>query len=172
MRQELHGHWQTGAMSSFPRLQRLVLFCGLAVCACPWPATAQTQQAPAVSAESGAPALLEKHAALAGQLAQNAYRRPLFLESTDGTNAVTGSAYAVLNSPFATVSEAFKSPNRWCEMLILHLNTKYCRASANESPSTLNMNIGKKTEQELGDAFALQFKYQLVANSPDYLAAH
>lgn len=170
MRRELHGCWHTGAMSSFPRLQRLVLICGLAVCA--WPATAQTQQAPAANAESGAPALLEKHAALAGQLAQNVYRRPLFLESTDGANAVTGSAYAVLNSPFATVSESFKSPNRWCEMLILHLNTKYCRASTNQSPSTLNMNIGKKTEQELADAFALQFKYQLVANSTDYLAAN
>lgn len=122
--------------------------------------------------ESGAPALLEKHAALAGQLAQNAYRRPLFLESTDGSNAVTGSAYAVLNSPFPAVSGAFKSPNRWCEMLILHINTKYCRASSDDSPSTLNMNIGKKTEQELGDAFALQFKYQLAASSPDYLAAN
>lgn len=172
MRLELHRRWHTGAMTSFPRLQRLVLICGLAVCACPVPAAAQTQQAAAASAESGAQALLEKHTALAGQLAQNAYRRPLFLESTDGTNAVAGSAYAVLNSPFATVSEAFKSPNRWCEMLILHLNTKYCRASANESPSTLSMHVGKKTEQELGDAFALQFKYQLAASSPDYLAAN
>ena len=157
------------------RLGRLALLCGLVVCAVPFaifPVAAQAQQAPAASAESGAPALLEKHAALAGQLAQNAYRRPLFLESTDGTNAVSGSAYAVLNSPFATASEAFKSPNRWCEMLILHLNTKYCRASANESPSTLNVHIGKKTEQELADAFALQFRYQLAASSADYLAAN
>jgi hypothetical protein len=169
MHQQPHRRWHTGAMNLF---QRLVLLCGLAVFACPWPATAQTQQAPAASVESGAPALLEKHAALAGQLAQNAYRRPLFLESIDGTNAVSGSAYAVLNSPFATVSEAFKSPNRWCEMLILHLNTKYCRASANESPSTLNVHIGKKTEQELADAFALQFRYQLAASSADYLAAN
>jgi hypothetical protein len=162
MHQQPHRRWHTGAMSSFPRFNVLSVVRAGRFCACPWPATAQTQQAPAASVESGAPALLEKHAALAGQLAQNAYRRPLFLESIDGTNAVSGSAYAVLNSPFATVSEAFKSPNRWCEMLILHLNTKYCRASANESPSTLNVHIGKKTEQELADAFALQFRYQLA----------
>jgi hypothetical protein len=154
------------------RLGRLALLCGLVFCTLPFPAAIQAQQAPAAGTESGAAALLEKHAALAGQLAQNAYHRPLFLESADGTNAVIGSAYAVLNSPFATVSEAFKSPNRWCEMLILHLNTKYCRASANESPSTLNVHIGKKTEQELADAFALQFRYQLAASSADYLAAN
>lgn len=160
-------------MNSFRRrLGRLVLLCGLVICAAPFATFPAAAQAPAASAESGAPALLEKHAALAGQLAQNAYRRPLFLESSEGANAVTGSAYAVLNSPFATVSAAFKSPRRWCEMLILHINTKYCHASSDDSPSTLNMNIGKKTEQELGDAFALQFKYQLAASSPDYLAAN
>jgi hypothetical protein len=157
------------------RLGRLALLCGLVLGATPFatfPAAAQAQHAPAAGAESGAPALLEKHAALAGQLAQNAYRRPLFLESTDGSNAVTGNAYAVLNSPFAAVSGAFKSPHRWCEMLILHINTKYCRASSDDSPSTLNMNFGKKTAQELGDAFALQFKYQLATSSPDYLAVN
>jgi hypothetical protein len=164
--------WHTGAMSLLRRLWRLALLCGLVLCAVPFPSAAQAQQVPAASAESGAPALLEKHAALAGQLAQNAYRRPLLLESSESANAVTGSAYAVLNSPFATVSGAFKSPNRWCEMLILHINTKYCHASADESPSTLNMNIGKKTEQQLEDAFALQFGYRLAASSPDYLAAN
>lgn len=153
------------------RLGRLALLCGLALCASPFPAAVQAQQAPAASAESSAPALLEKHAALAGQLAQNAYRRPLFLESSEGANAVTGSAYAVLNSPFATVSAAFKSPRRWCEMLILHINTKYCHASTDESPSQLNMHVGKKTEQQLEDAFALKFSYRLTASTADYLAA-
>jgi len=150
---------------------RLVLLCGSLFCALHFPTIAQAQPATAASAESGATVLLEKHAALATQLAQNAYRSPLYLESTEGANAVTGSAYAVLESPFATVSGTFKSPRRWCDVLILHINTKYCRASADESPSLLNMNIGKKTEQELEDAFALQFSYRLVASSSDYLAA-
>jgi hypothetical protein len=134
-------------------------------------AVAQAQQAPAVSAESRTAALLEKHAALAGLLAQNAYRRPLFLESSEGTNTVSGSAYAVLNSPFSTVSATFRSPRHWCEVLMLHINTKYCHASSDSSPGILKMNIGKKTAQQLEDAFALQFNYRLVASSPDYLGA-
>ena len=122
--------------------------------------------------EQNAAALLKKHEVLTEQLARNPYRRPLVLESSETPNSVNGNAYAVLESPFATFSATFQSPNHWCDVLILHLNTKYCRAGADTSPSTLKMRIGKKTAQELHDAFALEFAYQLVAASPSYIAAH
>jgi hypothetical protein len=131
-------------------------------------ALAQPSSAP--DNESKTAALLEKHVALTAQLTQNQYRRPLFLESSEGADAVSGSAYAILNSPFSTVSDTFTSPKRWCEVLILHLNTKYCRASANTSPSTLAVSIGKKTAQLLKEAFALEFAFSVAAASPDYLA--
>ncbi len=152
-------------------IRRYIISCGLALGTYLSPAAAQVSSSPAVSAESHAAGLLEKHAALAGQLAQNAYRRPLFLESSEGGNTVSGNAYAVLNSSFGTVSATFKSPNRWCEVLMLHINTKYCHASTDNSPSVLKMNIGKKTAQQLEDAFALQFNYRLTASSSEYLAA-
>lgn len=128
------------------------------------------QLAVSAGVEPNAAALLEKHAALMAQLVQNAYRRPLFLESTESPNKVSGSAYAVLDSPLSTVSTAFKSPRRWCEVLILHLNTKYCHADTDTSPSTLKVDIGKKTPQALTDTFALAFSYRLVSASPTYLA--
>ncbi|UUZ68338.1 hypothetical protein LP416_29855 [Polaromonas sp. P2-4] len=128
-------------------------------------------QAPAEpSTETNAPALLEKHAALAGPLAQNPYRRPLFLESSESANTVSGHAYAVLDSPFNTVSTTFKSPALWCEVLILHLNTKYCRANADTSPSTLMMSVGRKFAQPLKDATALEFDYRLLAATSNYMA--
>ena len=120
--------------------------------------------------ESAAAALLEKHANLAGRLAPNAYRRPLYLESTENGSQVSSSAYAVLNAPMNKVSDAFKSPKRWCEMLILHLNTKYCRADVDASPSTLKMDIGKKTPQSLADTFSLAFDYRVTAASAPYFA--
>ena len=120
--------------------------------------------------ESNAAALLEKHAALAAQLTQNQYRRPLFLESSESADTVSGTAYAVLDSPFSTVSATFKTPSRWCEVLILHLNTKYCRASADTSPSTLAVSIGTKNPQPLKAAFSLEFAYRVAAASPNYLA--
>ncbi len=120
--------------------------------------------------ESNGVALLEKHASLAGLLAQNPYRRPLFIESTESTHAVSGNAYAVLDSPFSTVSATFKSPKSWCEVLILHLNTKYCRASEDGRRSGLAVSIGRKTAQPLKEAFSLDFVFRLVAVSPRYIA--
>ena len=116
-------------------------------------------------------ALLARHTALSSQLASNPYRRPLVLESKDGNGNVSGNAYAVLDSPFATVSSTFKSPGRWCDVLILHLNTKQCKAAADNSPSNIAVHIGRKKPQELKDATLLEFEYRLVAASPRYMAA-
>ncbi len=131
-------------------------------------AVAQTSAVP--GNDSNASALLDKHATLSAQLAQNVYRRPLFLESTESANKVSGSAYAVLDSPLSTVSAAFKSPRQWCDVLILHLNTKYCRADTDASPSTLKMDIGKKTPQALANTFALEFSYRVASATANYLA--
>lgn len=128
------------------------------------------QPAAAPDSPSNMAALLEKHAAITPQLTQNQYRRPLFLESSESADTVSGTAYAILDSPFSSVSATFTSPKRWCEVLILHINTKYCRASADTSPSTLAMSIGKKTAQPLKEAFALEFAFRVVAASPDYLS--
>ncbi len=128
-------------------------------------------QTTAPGSEQGPAALLEKHAELATQLAGSPYHRPLYLESAETSSMVNGNAYAVLDSPFAAVSATLKSPKRWCDVMILHINTKFCQATSDTSPSVLKVNIGKKTEQELADAFALEFAFRLASASPTYLSA-
>ena len=126
----------------------------------------------------GAAALLDKHAALAQPLARNPFGRPLVLESQEVNNRVTGHAYAVLDFPFSTVSAQFKNPHQWCEVMILHLNTKYCRASgpaANAALSgteTLKVSIGKKTPQTLSDASTLSFQFKLAEASSNFMAVN
>lgn len=132
--------------------------------------SAFAQPAAAPDTPSNMTALLEKHAAITPQLTQNQYRRPLFLESSESADTVSSTAYAVLDSSFSSVSATFTSPKRWCEVLILHLNTKYCRASADTNPSTLAVSIGRKTAQPLPEAFALEFAFRVVTASTDYLA--
>ena len=122
------------------------------------------------SSESKATILQEKYTALSQELTKNQYRRPLFLESTETSNKISSTAYAVLDSSFSTVSATLKQPGLWCEVLILHLNTKYCYASAEMSPASLKVNIGKKTPQELPDTFSLDFSFSLIEFSPNYLA--
>ncbi|MES2362605.1 MAG: hypothetical protein V4646_12475 [Pseudomonadota bacterium] len=132
-------------------------------------AWAQTPSATA-AVEQNAAALLDKHAALAAQLAGSPFGRPLFLDSSETADRVNGNAYAVLDSPFSIFSATFKSPKHWCDVMMLHLNTKYCRETADASPSLLNVNIGKKTAQSLADSYALEFAFRLASASPNYLA--
>jgi hypothetical protein len=113
--------------------------------------------------------LLAKHKSLASALATNAYGRPLFLDSTETENVVSGNAYAVLDAPFTAVSTAFRSANTWCDVMILHINTKYCRAVPGSSPTTLKVNIGKKTPQDLKDSFPLVFDMRQVSASANLL---
>lgn len=122
------------------------------------------------ASESNATVLHEKYTALSQELSKNQYRRPLFLESTETSNKVSSTAYAVLDSPFSTVSATLKKPGLWCEILILHLNTKYCHATGETSPAALKVNIGKKTPQELPETFALDFAFSLIESSPNYVA--
>ena len=124
-------------------------------------------QAPA---ESSAATLQSKHTALATQLASNEFHRPLVIESTESDNSVSGSAYAVLNYPFSIVATAFKDSDNWCEVLILHLNTKYCRAEGDSSRSVLAVSLGKKTPQEIKDAYSLSFDFRPGSSTPEYMA--
>ena len=117
-----------------------------------------------------AAALMQKNTDLKSQLAGSPFGRPLVLESSESSNTVDGSVYAVLNSSFAEVSRTFKSPEQWCEVLILHINTKYCRADSNAAPTRFKVNIGKKIPQPLSDAFALDFGYELASANAGYLS--
>jgi hypothetical protein len=92
--------------------------------------------------------LQAKHTALASQLARNQFQRPLVMDSTESSQAVSGSAYAVINYPYSTVLAAFKDPETWCEVMILHLNTKHCSADKSSQPASLSVAVGKKTPQD------------------------
>lgn len=164
------GHWHTEKMQKGPILKRCLIAGVASTLTLVLVGSAVAQLAVTSNSERNAAALLEKYAALAPQLTQNQYRRPLFLESSESEKTVDSDVYAVLDSPFSIVSITFKRPNQWCEVLILHINTKYCRASSEASPSKLLVSIGKKSAQQLKDAFSLEFIFQLAAASPNYLA--
>jgi hypothetical protein len=123
-------------------------------------------------ADDNATALRDRYDTLALQLKSNVFYRPIHLDSEETQNTLRGDIYAVVDYPFATVNSALndpqKGPANWCEVLILHLNTKYCRATSDSNGAIISMNVGKKTEQELSDTFRVQFNYRSVATGSDY----
>src|SRR4051812_13187126 len=73
---------------------------------------------------SSAQALRAKYGELGAKLDSSPFQKPLYLESSEASGALKGSMYALLNHPFATVQTELKQPEHWCDILILHLNTK------------------------------------------------
>jgi len=116
-----------------------------------------------------APGLAAKYAELRGQLKDNQFHKPIVLVSSETRDSVTGDMYALVDQPFATVAAALKGSGDWCEIMILHLNTKYCRASPGPQGATLNVSIGKKHDQPVDEAYRVVFTHAVTAQSAGYL---
>lgn len=123
-------------------------------------------------ADDRAASLRDRYQSLTQQLAQNQFERPLYLESQELPSALSGNIYGVVNYPFAMVNGTLNHPTQgpvnWCDVLILHLNIKYCHASTSANGTVLAVNIGKKTEESLSSSYRVQFNYHPAASTPDY----
>jgi len=94
--------------------------------------------------------------------------RPVVLDSHETSDQVTGEIFVVTNYPFAAVSSGLNNPGHWCDVMSLHINTKYCRAAVAPGGTILKVNIGRKTAQSLKDASRIEFNYTTVAETATY----
>lgn len=141
-----------------------------------WSAAATTTTDVADSAGSSSAAattLKQRYETLRPQLANSVFKRPLVIESKQSSNDVRGEIYAQIKQPFATVNTALGTSQAWCDVLILHLNTKYCRVKNEQdnaaSGTTLLMNVGKKFDQPLEDSYQLAFVWRATQRRADFL---
>ena len=110
-----------------------------------------------------------KYLSLERQLQQNQFQRPLVLDSAETPNRLQGDIYAIMAYPFAVVSEGLNNPDHWCDVMLLHVNTKYCHATVGPSGTSLKVLIGKKTPEDLAAVPGVEFRYGVAAASPGYL---
>ncbi len=144
---------------------RWILVVASAVCV-----TAAFAEETTVPEPDRAASLRDRYVALSEQLEQSPILRGLYLESAESARASRGDLYAVVDYPFATVSDVFADPESWCEALILHLNIKYCRVDAEDERPVLSVAIGRKTEQPLSEAHRVKFGYKVMLPGADYMA--
>lgn len=122
------------------------------------------------AAEGPAQALRDQYSALTEQLQHNAFGRPIVLRSLATGDHVSGEVFAVVKHPFELVRAQLSTADQWCDVLLLHINTKSCRASAPSAAiSVVAAHFGKKTRQDLDDAARVDFSYRLIAASAEYL---
>jgi hypothetical protein len=137
---------------------RFFAFLALALLALALPAAAQDAQK-----------LRERHVALRGELAENPFGRPLYVESSETGAEHKGAIYAVIEEPFKRVATALRRAGQWCDVLILQANIKHCEAV--NGGETLAIFVARKATDSLDAAYRAEFRYDVPAATADYLHA-
>jgi hypothetical protein len=137
----------------------------LALCLASLCATGQEARKPPPA--GGAADLRAAYQRLSRELANNQFQRPLHIESADVPGALSGDVHAVMEHPFAAVKAAFGNPANWCDMLILHVNTKYCRAAG----ARIEVQMGSNTPEPLDPSAQMAFTFRVLPGAPDYFRA-
>jgi hypothetical protein len=125
--------------------------------------------APAHAGSDAAQALSARHEALREEFAHSPFERPLVLRSTQADDELKGDVYAVIEQPFAATAAALADRARWCELLILHLNIKDCRADAGPRGDALSVVIGRKLDRAADGGQHMEFAFRVPSRQPDYL---
>ena len=125
--------------------------------------------AQAAGPDTNSAALLRsRYTELEQQLNHNQFKRPLHLDSVESPGYLRGDIYALVDYPFAAVNQALHDPTHWCDVLILHINTKYCHAMTTQADSILVVRIGKKDYQPVDQAQRVEFEYRVATTTPEY----
>ncbi|CAN5833548.1 hypothetical protein BH11PSE12_BH11PSE12_00370 [soil metagenome] len=147
------------SLTKLRKEKKLLLASLVSVCCV---AMAQSEPAAGDTVQS----MRDKYSAITPQLKQNQFSRPLVLESEEAESQLRGDVYAVVDYPLSVVNAGLNNPEHWCDVMLLHINTKYCHAMVAPEATTLRMYLGKKTPEELSHTTRLNFNYkQVVANA-------
>ncbi len=129
---------------------------------------------PAMAGESDRPAqaLLATYQRMIPQLERSAFGRPLLLDSVETPDGLQGEIHAVLGHSLADLRAALMDPQRWCELLRLHINNRRCRVSQPREGGgdLLTLAVVRRYDQPVEDAFELPFVYRVESASAGLLA--
>jgi len=131
---------------------------------------------PAVASDNAA-ALRERLAALEAavdSVAQTATQldalgQPVYLQSRESASHLDGEVWARIDYPLEELRNTLSRADQWCEIMILHLNVKYCRSAREAGTDVLHVGLGRKTFQPLDDAHWLRFTFHAGDSTPDLL---
>ncbi len=133
-------------------------------------AVAAVAQGDSAAGTSSAASMRARYAQYQASLGDNQFGKPLHLISQEGNGDLKGDAYAIVEHPFSRVDAAMSQGANWCDILILPFNTKHCEASSPAADKQLlTIYVGKKGADSLDRAFRIDFRFQPLARTQDYL---
>jgi len=137
--------------------RRLVAVCLLQIALWGWSVQAQGVPVPPEDLAARFEQLRRQGAVQLGQ-------QPVFLQSTEAPERLEGEVLALIDHPVLQVRTALAQAAVWCDILILHLNVKYCRAARRSGPAgavdTLEVGLGRKYDEPLSGVHWLGFRFR------------
>lgn len=92
---------------------------------------------------------------------------PLHVESSEFPKGISSEITGVVDHPFAPTAAALKDPSHWCEILMLHLDTKDCSLSSDGT--SLRMAVASHYDQPVSSAFRVEFSLRVAEETPTFL---
>lgn len=95
----------------------------------------------------------------------------IYLRSTESSDHMQGEVHAVIEEPFAQVRQQLVMAEQWCDVLILHINVKYCRVQRTAAGDELVSGLGRKHDQPLAEVHWVRFGFRVLTDRNDQLLA-
>ena len=127
--------------------------------------------APACAQPPSETALRERYAELKAEGVTDSAGRMLEIRSRERSRRIVAEIYALVPFPFAVAGPALKDPAHWCEILMLHLDTKDCAVTAGAAGPVLHAGVVTHYDQPASTAYRVDFDYRLAYDDADYIDA-
>ena len=95
--------------------------------------------------------------------------RSIYLLSSESADRMQGEVHALVNQPFDQVRQELSKADSWCDVLILHINVKYCRCPRTAAGEQLVSGVGRKFDQPLSEVYWVRFGFNVVADREDHM---
>ncbi|MEJ2179842.1 MAG: hypothetical protein P8Y28_05240 [Gammaproteobacteria bacterium] len=119
---------------------------------------------------NGYESLQSQYQSIKGSLESNQYGAPVFIQSDFQEDNASGEVFALIEHEFNEVAAGLSSADYWCDVVLLHINVKGCDVKFNDdSESNMTLYVGRRYFQTPDQAHEMQYRFNKVSSSPNYL---
>ncbi len=124
-----------------------------------------------VMAEGESAQLRAQYETSAERLRESSLGRPLLLESSEHGDLFSGEVYGLVNHSLDELATALDTPQRWCDLLVMHPYVARCSARIGEEVPVIEMKVTKRVDAAEASGYDLAFTLRRDPAAPDYFGA-
>jgi hypothetical protein len=117
----------------------------------------------------GPQALLAQYQLVMKGSTKNEFGMPLDVVSNISKKRLSADVFGVIEMPYASLAEALGNPDNWCDFMPLTLNIKACTTQNSDQQTLMTFYAGRKFYEPPEKTYQLEYNYQLVTHTADYL---